>query len=110
MQRDGTEVKPAPVFTLPVATNPPAPGSMVTRDWNDHSSAMTPVDSRVSYDEPAPQLTWEQMNAEYVHELRWWTLDQIAASDAVFVPTGLHALLTTLLRDGPPTDPIDVSG
>jgi len=26
------------------------------------------------------------------------------------VPTGLHALLTTLLRDGPPTDPIDVSG
>ena len=50
------------------------------------------------------------MNAEFVHELRWWTLDQIAASDAVFVPTGLHALLTALLRDGPPSDPIDVSG
>jgi 8-oxo-dGTP pyrophosphatase MutT (NUDIX family) len=60
--------------------------------------------------EPAPQLTWEQMNAEFVHELRWWTLDQIAASDAVFVPTSLHALLTALLRDGPPSDPIDVSG
>jgi len=60
--------------------------------------------------EPAPQLTWEQMNAEFVHELRWWTLDEIAASDAVFVPTGLHTLLATLLRDGPPVDPIDVSG
>jgi len=60
--------------------------------------------------EPVPQLTWEQMNAEFVHELRWWTLEEIAASDAVFVPTGLHALLTTLLRDGPPSDPIDVSG
>jgi 8-oxo-dGTP diphosphatase len=60
--------------------------------------------------EPTPRLTWEQMNAEFVHELRWWTLDEIAASDAVFVPTGLHTLVTTLLRDGPPAEPIDVSG
>jgi 8-oxo-dGTP diphosphatase len=56
-----------------------------------------------------PRLSWAQMNAEFVHELRWWTLDEIAASDAVFVPNDLHTLLTTLLRDGPPDDPIDVS-
>jgi 8-oxo-dGTP diphosphatase len=60
--------------------------------------------------EPVPQLSWEQMNAEFVHELRWWTLDEIAASDAVFVPTRLHALLATLLRNGPPADSVDVSG
>jgi 8-oxo-dGTP pyrophosphatase MutT (NUDIX family) len=59
--------------------------------------------------EAAPRLTWEQMNAEFVYELRWWTLDEIAASDAHFVPQELHALLTTLLRDGPPDDSIDVS-
>jgi len=59
--------------------------------------------------EPAPQLTWEQMNAEFVHELRWWTPDEIAASDAHFVPYKLHLLLTSLLRDGPPAEPIDVS-
>jgi len=59
--------------------------------------------------DPAPQLSWEQMNAEFVHELRWWTGDEIAASDAVFVPTGLHALLVALLRDGPPAHPIAVS-
>jgi 8-oxo-dGTP diphosphatase len=59
--------------------------------------------------EAAPRLTWAQMNAEFVHELRWWTLDEIAASDAHFVPQELHMLLTTLLRDGPPTDSIDVS-
>jgi 8-oxo-dGTP diphosphatase len=59
--------------------------------------------------EPAPELTWEQMNAEFVHELRWWTLAEIAASDAHFVPGELHDLLTSLLRDGPPIDPIDVS-
>lgn len=59
--------------------------------------------------EPQPRLSWEQMNAEYVYELRWWTLDDIAASDAHFVPRELHSLLVTLLRDGPPNEPIDVS-
>ena len=59
--------------------------------------------------DPAPQLSWEQMNAEFVHELRWWTLDEIAASDAHFVPQELHLLLSTLLRDGPPAESIDVS-
>lgn len=59
--------------------------------------------------EPRPQLSWEQMNAEFVHELRWWTIDEIAASDVDFVPNDLHSLVVTLLRDGPPTDSIDVS-
>ena len=56
-----------------------------------------------------PRLSWEQMNAEFVHELRWWTIDEIAASECYFVPKRLHALLEMLLRDGPPADPIDVS-
>ena len=45
------------------------------------------------------------MNAEFVHELRWWTLDEIAGSDAHFVPVGLHPLLTSLLQNGPPIQP-----
>jgi 8-oxo-dGTP diphosphatase len=59
--------------------------------------------------EPEPRLSWEQMNAEFVHELRWWTVDEIAASDATFVPSALHRLLTSLLSDGPPADSVDVS-
>ena len=59
--------------------------------------------------EPQPRLSWEQMNAEFVHELRWWTIDEIAASDAYFVPKELHALLRMLLLEGPPVDSIDVS-
>ena len=58
--------------------------------------------------EPEPRLSWEQMNAEFVHELRWWTVSDIAGSDAHFVPTGLHMLIATLLRDGPPNQSIDV--
>jgi hypothetical protein len=44
-----------------------------------------------------------------VHELRWWTIAEIAASDANFVPSDLSTLLTSLLRDGPPRDSVDVS-
>lgn len=60
--------------------------------------------------DPEPRLTWAELNAEFVHELRWWTIDEIAASDANFVPRGLLVLLGALLRDGPPIDSIDVSG
>lgn len=59
--------------------------------------------------DPAPRLTWEQMRAEFVHELRWWTLDEIAASDVHFVPKELSSLLVTLLCYGPPAESIDVS-
>ena len=59
--------------------------------------------------EARPQLSWEEMNAEFVHELRWWTLDEIAASDAVSCPPTCTRLLVTLLRDGPPPDSVDVS-
>ena len=59
--------------------------------------------------EPAPSLTWEQMRAEFVHELRWWSIDEIEASTAHFVPKELHALVNRLLDHGPPREPIDVS-
>ncbi len=58
--------------------------------------------------DPEPLLSWQQLNAEFVYELRWWTIDEMAASDAHFVPRELPTLLATLLRDGPPNDPIDV--
>jgi ADP-ribose pyrophosphatase YjhB (NUDIX family) len=63
---------------------------------------------RAAGSEPRPQLTWAQLNAEYVYELRWWTLAEIAASDAHFVPAALAQHLAALLRDGAPPAPIDV--
>jgi len=58
--------------------------------------------------EPRPAFSWEQLNSEYVFELRWWTLDDVAASDAHFVPRDLAGLVRSLLDDGPPARPIDV--
>jgi 8-oxo-dGTP diphosphatase len=57
--------------------------------------------------DPAPTLTWEQLNAEYVFELRWWTIDEVRASDAGFAPAALADLLHHLVDDGPPATPLD---
>lgn len=60
--------------------------------------------------EPAPALSWDQLRAERLHELRWWHVDEIehATNDDVwFSPRGLARHLRALLADGPPATPID---
>lgn len=56
---------------------------------------------------PQPALTWEQLNAEFVFELRWWGQAELEGTDETFAPRRLAELLRTLLRDGPPAAPID---
>ncbi len=58
--------------------------------------------------EPAPVLSWEAMHAEYVHELRWWTADEIRDASAVFVPRALHAHLLPVLAGELPEAPLDI--
>jgi 8-oxo-dGTP diphosphatase len=58
--------------------------------------------------EPEPRHSWEQLNAEGMTEIRWWTVDEIAAADGPFAPRRLAAHLRELLAHGPPRDPIDV--
>ncbi len=57
--------------------------------------------------EPVPMIGWEQMRAENVHEIRWWTVDEIASTDLLFAPRALHRLLTDLLGQGVPDQPVD---
>ena len=40
---------------------------------------------------------------------RWWSADEIAASPERFEPKDIAARLEALLRDGPPSEPIDLS-
>jgi ADP-ribose pyrophosphatase YjhB (NUDIX family) len=58
--------------------------------------------------EPRPALGREGLAAEDVHEVRWWTVSEIAASEATFYPTRLAHFLRELLTAGPPDEPIDV--
>ena len=58
--------------------------------------------------EPTPRLTWEQLNAEYVTAVRWWTQEELTATDAQFAPRDLPLLVRELLLTGPPAAPLDV--
>lgn len=59
--------------------------------------------------EPTPALSWEQLRAEAVHELRWWHLDELraAAADPTtrFAPRALVDTVQHLLAHGPPAVP-----
>lgn len=66
--------------------------------------------------EPIPAIGWEQMRAERVHEMRWWSYDEIIehgaridAGDANaigFAPSAFPRLLRQFVESGTPTDPI----
>ena len=58
--------------------------------------------------EPAPRFTADELAAEYVTGIRWWTAAELAASEERFSPSRLPELLAALLRDGPPREPIEV--
>jgi TDG/mug DNA glycosylase family protein len=55
--------------------------------------------------EPAPTIDLE---AENVHEVRWWTLPELEAADETLVPLSLARYVRELLEQGPRPEPIDV--
>lgn len=62
---------------------------------------------RVPAFEPAPHLDDEALRRELVTGIRWWTLAEIGCErEARFAPLDLHARLESLLRDGPPREPV----
>ena len=58
--------------------------------------------------EPTPVFTAEQLASEYVTGIRWWTQQELVATEELFAPGRLPELVAALLRDGPPGEPIDV--
>jgi hypothetical protein len=59
---------------------------------------------------PEPQLTRDQLLAENVHEIQWWTLDELTTSDATFSPRALPALLANLRSGAMPDEPVALTG
>ena len=57
---------------------------------------------------PEPSLSWDDLNAEYVFELRWWTQAELEETTETFAPRRLPELVQSLVRDGPPAHPVDV--
>lgn len=57
---------------------------------------------------PEPALSWEQLHAEFLHEIRWWTPEELRLSPSRFAPVDLAALVDDLIANGPPHSAIDV--
>jgi 8-oxo-dGTP diphosphatase len=63
---------------------------------------------RTQWFEPRPTLSWDQLRAERLHELRWWSMAELqAADDVVFAPARMPGLIEQLLAEGPPPTPIE---
>ena len=63
---------------------------------------------RTAHFEPAPRLTWEELGEEGMTAIRWWTLSELEATDALFAPRRLPLLVRELILQGPPAEPADV--
>jgi double-stranded uracil-DNA glycosylase len=59
-------------------------------------------------DEPRPELDWNELRAEWLTDIRWWTREEIEAYDGLLAPRRLRDLLRELDQHGPPAEPIDV--
>jgi len=59
---------------------------------------------RVDMHDPAPAV---DLAAEWVAGLRWWTLDELDAANVELAPKRLPELVRSLLREGPPLEPVD---
>jgi len=77
--------------------------------WDGQQDRMFLV--RVDPFEPAPRLTWDQLRTERLHEIRWWSLEELRRADddhgVGFAPQRLPELFASLLVDGPPASPVD---
>lgn len=60
--------------------------------------------------DPDPDLTPEQLAAEHVHEIRWWSAEELARTDATFAPRSMPSLVRSLVRDGVPSSPVSLQG
>ena len=64
---------------------------------------------RVAHFDPVPAIGWDQMRAEFLHDVRWWTADRLDAAPDRCIPARLTTHLRALLAEGPPATPIDIS-
>ena len=60
--------------------------------------------------QPAPAMSPAQLEAEHVHDIAWWSPDELAMEGVTFAPRSLPRLLAQLHRDGVPATPLELSG
>lgn len=64
--------------------------------------------ARVEHFQPS-NAAWTTEEREYVTGYRWWTAPELAGSSDQVFPADLAARVSTLLGDGAPSQPVDIS-
>ena len=60
--------------------------------------------------DPSPAMSSAQLCAENIHDIRWWSSDELATRGVTFAPRSLPELLERLHREGVPEAPIELDG
>jgi len=58
--------------------------------------------------EIAPELEPDQLRAEGVVDVKWWTAGELSTTDERVVPAGLSELVAEVLEHGAPAEPIEI--
>jgi len=77
-------------------------------DWNgqvDHIHLY-----RTDRFEPAPELSAEQLAAENVRDVRWWSPEELESPGRTFAPRSMSELLQQLRSEGVPERPVEITG
>jgi len=53
-----------------------------------------------------PRMSVDQLRAEGVTEVRWWSLDEMATTGEILKPENLLELVQQILEDGAPDEPL----
>ena len=65
---------------------------------------------RTAHFDPYPGLSAEELAAEGVREVRWWSPEELRASEHTFAPRSLPELMARLAAEGVPAAPIALQG
>ena len=52
---------------------------------------------------------WNELERKVIREMRWWTLDEIAASKEIIFPVGLATLLVDILAGNYPAEVLNIA-
>ena len=61
----------------------------------------------IAWAEPSRLL--RNRTSEKIEEIRWWTLDELRASAATFLPEGFVELVAAVMVGDVPSAPIDIT-
>lgn len=92
------------VFVGPVVCHRRQIGPLIAPGYGGQQELIYMVPTRRT--DLSPALTAGELQAEGIRNMRWWTLDELHATDEVLVPQNLPELFERVLEHGGSVEPL----